>query len=139
MAHRLVWLEKKHGDPQFFSCIILLGRKANNYQNVMPFFWKMRKCRIFRFVFGITEFFIFCVMKVFSGAIQHAKFEHRSPDKIERYRSYSSIVIEATYPRIRGKRGKIDKMFFCCGLWQLFFENFTALFENINYKMELES
>jgi hypothetical protein len=24
-------------------------------------------------------------MKVFSGAIQHVKFEHRSPDKIERY------------------------------------------------------
>ena len=24
-------------------------------------------------------------MKVFSGAIQHAKFERRSPDKIERY------------------------------------------------------
>ena len=99
----------------------------------MPFFWKMRKCRIFQYVFGITEFFIFCVMKVFSGAIQHAKFEERSPDKIERYRPYSSIVIEASYPRIRGKRGKIDKKFFCCGLWQLFFENVTALFENINY------
>jgi hypothetical protein len=24
-------------------------------------------------------------MKVFSGAIQHEKFEHRSPDKIKRY------------------------------------------------------
>jgi hypothetical protein len=29
MAFRLVQLEKKHGDPQFFSCINLLGRKAN--------------------------------------------------------------------------------------------------------------
>ena len=36
--------------------------------------------------FGITEFFyFFSIMNVFSGAIQHAKFEHRSPDKIKRY------------------------------------------------------
>jgi hypothetical protein len=35
--------------------------------------------------FAVTEFFIFCIMKVFSGAIQHAKFEHRSSDKIKRY------------------------------------------------------
>ena len=35
-------------------------------------------------VFGITDYFIFCTMKVFSSAIQHAKFEHRLPDKIER-------------------------------------------------------
>jgi hypothetical protein len=26
----LVYLEKKHGDPQIFSCIILLGRRTNN-------------------------------------------------------------------------------------------------------------
>ena len=28
---------------------------------------------------------IFCIMKVFSAAIQHAKFEHRSPQNRERY------------------------------------------------------
>jgi hypothetical protein len=41
----------------------------------MPFFWKMRKCCTLRKnVIGITEFFIFCIMKVFSGAIKYAKF-----------------------------------------------------------------
>jgi hypothetical protein len=34
---------------------------------------------------ALQNFFIFCKMKVFSGAIQHAKFENRSPDKIKRY------------------------------------------------------
>ena len=34
---------------------------------------------------ALQNFFIFCIMKVFSGAIQHAKFEHSSPDKIEGY------------------------------------------------------
>jgi hypothetical protein len=51
----------------------------------MPFFWKMRKCRTGKMFLALQNFFIFCIMKVFSGAIQHAKFEHRSPDKIERY------------------------------------------------------
>jgi hypothetical protein len=30
------------------------------------------------------------MMKIFSGAIQHAKLEHRSPDKIERYSALMS-------------------------------------------------
>jgi hypothetical protein len=52
MAYRLVLFERSMVTPNFFSCIILLGRKANNLQNiknsVMPFFWKMRKCHILR-------------------------------------------------------------------------------------------
>jgi hypothetical protein len=38
-----------------------------------------------KFFLALQNFFIFCIMKVFSGAIQNAKFEHRSPDKIKRY------------------------------------------------------
>jgi hypothetical protein len=31
--------------------------------------------------FAVAGFSIFCIRKVFSGAIQQAKFEHRSSDK----------------------------------------------------------
>ena len=53
----------------------------------MPFFGKCENVVLFgkMFNFGITDFFIFCIIIVFSGAIQHAKFEHRSPDKIKKY------------------------------------------------------
>jgi hypothetical protein len=36
------------------------------------------------------------------------------------------------------KRGKIDKMFFCCRLWQLFFVNITALSKIISIKLILK-
>jgi hypothetical protein len=52
----------------------------------MPFFGKCENVIFFgKFFLALQNFFIFCIMKVFSGAIQHAKFEHRSPDKIKRY------------------------------------------------------
>jgi hypothetical protein len=52
----------------------------------MPFFGKCENDIFFGKIFlALQNFFIFCIMKVFSGAIQHAKFEHRSPDKIKRY------------------------------------------------------
>jgi hypothetical protein len=55
--------------------------------SVMPFFFGKCENVIFfgKIVLALQNVFIFCVMKVFSGAIQHAKFEHRSPDKIKRY------------------------------------------------------
>jgi hypothetical protein len=77
-------------------------------------------------------------MKVFSGAIQHAKFEHRSPDKIERYRSYSSIVIEATYPRIRGKRGKLTKCFFAVGYGSFFSKILRLYWKILTIKWSLK-
>jgi hypothetical protein len=54
--------------------------------SVMPFFGKCENVVLFGKMFlALQNFFIFCIMKVFSGATQHAKFEHKSPDKIERY------------------------------------------------------
>ena len=77
--------------PNFFSCIILLGRKAKIYQIKKKFcnaifFGKCENVIFFgKIVLALQNVFIFCIMKVFSSAIQHAKFEHRSPDKIKRY------------------------------------------------------
>jgi hypothetical protein len=50
------------------------------------FFGKCENVALFGEIFlALQNFFIFCMMKVSSGAIQHAKFEDRSPDKIDRY------------------------------------------------------
>ena len=50
------------------------------------FFGKCENVIFFGKMFlALQNFFISCIMKVYSGAIQHAKFEHRSPDKIKRY------------------------------------------------------
>jgi hypothetical protein len=47
----------------------------------MQFFGKFENVVLFGKMFlALQNFFSFCMMKVFSGAIQHAKFEHRSPD-----------------------------------------------------------
>jgi hypothetical protein len=52
----------------------------------MPFFGKCENVGLFGEMFlALQNFFIFCIVKVFSGAIEHAKFEHRSQDKKERY------------------------------------------------------
>jgi hypothetical protein len=53
----------------------------------MPFFFgKCENVVFFGKIFlALQNFFISCKIEVFSGAIQHAKFEHRSPDKIKRY------------------------------------------------------
>jgi hypothetical protein len=48
MAYRLVWLEKKHGDPQFFRALFyLVGRKTNNQQNIKKFCNAIKKCENF--------------------------------------------------------------------------------------------
>ena len=51
----------------------------------MPFFGKCENIIFFGKMFLALQNFFISIMKVFSGAIQHAKFEHRSPDKIKRY------------------------------------------------------
>jgi hypothetical protein len=52
----------------------------------MPFFGKCENVIFFgKFFLAVQNFLIFCIMKVFSGALQHAKFEHRLPGKIKRY------------------------------------------------------
>jgi hypothetical protein len=49
----------------------------------------MSSCSII--FFGITKvFFIFGIIKDFCNAIQCTKFEHKSPDKIMRYRALFS-------------------------------------------------
>jgi hypothetical protein len=51
--------------------------------------WKCENVIFFgKILLALQNFFIFCIMKVFSGTIQHAKFEHRSPDKIKRYSAF---------------------------------------------------
>jgi hypothetical protein len=80
--------------PIFFRALFYLDEKLTiskiRKNSVMPFFGKCENVVVFdfgNFFLALQNFFIFCIMKVFSRAMQHTKCEHRSPDKIKRYRT----------------------------------------------------